>query len=695
MSEAVMRRLEQTIKGFTARPQQQQMRAFIHQSLQSPAQQRVAVVEAPTGVGKTLAYLTGAIETALLQKKLLVISTATVNLQQQLIHKDLPQFSAALEQPVRFMQIKGRRRYLCPSRLDQLVKIPQQADLSLDVDEKYQQALQRAEAKRLLEQFEAQHWQGDRDNYPDKINSMLWHNISTDSEGCAGKSCRSYNVCPYYKLRREMTAAQIVVVNHDVMLSDADLGGGLVLPNPEECILVFDEAHNLPRKALDHAAKTLDFIQLYQTLETADKTVKKLPAALAYRQHDFGYLFSELRRDLPAVLSTLQQVEVLLHSDELVRDLLAGRISEPRIFWQSPLVNALVTPFEGLFQQANSIYKHFTLLAKWIREGLEKSQLSNQAGEALLPQVGTVQNIFGYVVDFMVLFLKADQIGKPPNVRWLDSKLEQKQPQLRIHCGPLTAAGFLQKTLWNRAYGVVITSATLRGMGKFQRFRLDCGLQQFDQSHFLAVLSPFKYQQQASLHVPNMQYLPNESPAKWQQEVIRQLIQRIDPSVATLVLFTSNQTMQYVYRHLPISLARWVLLQGDQFSPKQMINKHIERIEKGQGSIIFGMDRFAEGVDLPGDLCSHVIITKLPFPVFTRPIEQARQEWIIAKGGQPFIALSLPAVSVKLIQACGRLLRKETDSGQITILDRRLLSKGYGRQLIEHLPDYHLVKNEA
>lgn len=693
MSETIMQRLEQVIDGFVARPQQQQMRAFIHQSLQRTAGQRVAVVEAPTGVGKTLAYLSGAIETALLQKKLLVISTATVNLQQQLIHKDLRQFSSAFEQPLKFVQVKGRRRYLCPSRLDQLVNTPHQSDLTLDIEDKYQQSLQLAQAKILLEKFESQQWDGDRDSCEDKLNASLWSQISTDSEGCAAKSCRFYLACPYYKLRREMSTAQIVVVNHDVILSDADLGGGLVLPNPEESILILDEAHNLPRKALDHAAKTLDFNQLYQTLETADKTLKKIPIALSYRQHDFGYLFSDLRRDIPAVVAVLQQMEMLLQSDELVQDLLAGLVSEPRIFWQSSLVIALNIPLHSLLQRASTIYKHFSLLAKWIREGLEKAQLNNKVGEALLPQVGTVQNIFGYVLDFLALFLKEDQPDRPPNVRWLDVVKTGKQAQLLIHCGPMTAAGFLQKSLWNRAYGVVITSATLRGMGRFQRFRLDCGLQNYDESHFLAVPSPFHYSRQASLNVPPMQYLPNASPAEWQREVIQQLEKRIDHSAATLVLFTAQNVMQHVYQQLSMSLAKIVLLQGDNLSPKQMIAKHIKRIEAGKGSVIFGMDRFAEGVDLPGDLCTHVIITKLPFPVFTRPIEQARQEWIISKGGQPFTALSLPAVSVKLIQACGRLLRKETDSGHITILDRRLLTRAYGKQLLDNLPNYRLVTN--
>ena len=190
-----------------------------------------------------------------------------------------------------------------------------------------------------------------------------------------------------------------------------------------------------------------------------------------------------------------------------------------------------------------------------------------------------------------------------------------------------------------------------------------------------------------------MASLPNEDNDLWQQEVITQLCKNIDQDEATLVLFTSKRVMDFVYQQVKSHFGGLILLQGDTLSPKNMVIEHINRIKQGQGSIIFGMDRFAEGVDLPGNLCSHVIITKLPFPVFTRPIEQEKQEWILRSGGQPFIALSLPAVSMKLIQACGRLLRKETDSGRITILDLRLLTKGYGKQLLSHLPNYRLLED--
>lgn len=676
---------------FKARPQQVDMSQFIADSMKRPPKQRIAVVEAPTGVGKTLAYLAGAINTALANKKMLVISTATVNLQQQLIQKDLPQFAKSLDEPLKFVQAKGRRRYLCPSKLVSFIESEDQQELSFDVDTKYSQAKRRQHAKSIFDEWDKQAWDGDRDSRKDAIAPELWHQISTDSEGCAGKSCSQFLRCPYYIVKREMATANVVVANHDLVLSDADLGGGLVLPNPEEVLFVFDEAHNLPQKALDHAAKALNFVQLYQTTEIADNVLKKIPKALAHRQHDFGYMLMELRRDLPAVVSILQQMETILQSDQLALDVISGKVSEPRIFWKSALVQALLIPCQSLYQRANVIYKHYSVFGKWIKDAIETDQIPKKVAEILLPQVGTVQNIFGYVIDFMGLFLDEDKPEHPPNVRWLSYETFAKQETLVINAGPMTAAYFLDKSLWNRAYGVVMTSATLRGMGLFQRFRIDSGLHRFDESHFLAVKSPFDYANQASLFLPEMKALPNDDFVLWQHEVGEQLIKLINKEEATLVLFTSKQVMDKVYQNLPGELSNLVLLQGDKLSPKNMVIEHKLRIESDKGSIIFGMDRFAEGVDLPGDLCSHVIITKLPFPVFTRPIEQAKQEWILRSGGQPFLALSLPAVSIRLIQACGRLLRKETDSGRISILDRRLLTKAYGKQLLEHLPDYRVL----
>ena len=679
------------MEGFKCRPQQIEMSQFIAERLKNPSHQRMAVVEAPTGVGKTLAYLAGVIDVALENKKMLVISTATVNLQQQLLQKDLPQFRDASARPIRFIQAKGRRRYLCPSKLSRVRLDDSQQELSLDTSFKDTKLKQREIAESLYQQWDVKKWDGDRDSYNVGIESELWSNISTDSEGCAGKNCSHYIRCPYYLVRKEMLGANVIVANHDLVLSDADLGGGLVLPNPEEVLFVFDEAHNLPQKALNHAAKELNFSQIYQTVETADSVLKKIPKALAFRQHDFGYILTELRRDLPSVMTILQQLETLLESEQLAKDVITGKLSEPRIYWQSPLVVALIVPCQNLLQRANSIYKHYGVFSKWIKDGLETKEIPNNVGEALLPQVGAVQNIFGYLIDFMTLFLEPDVENRPPNVRWLSYEKFAKSESLVINAGPMSAAYFLEKSLWNRAFGAVLTSATLRGMGLFRRFRTDCGLRRFSEQHFLAVESPFDYQQQATLSLPEMIFSPNENNEAWQDEVAKKLSIVIDKTEATLVLFTSKRVMDFVHEQLKPTFGQLILLQGDTLSPRNMVSTHIKRIQDGKGSIIFGMDRFAEGVDLPGNLCSHVVMTKLPFPVFTRPIEQAKQEWVLRRGGQPFLSLSLPAVSIKLIQACGRLLRKETDVGRITILDRRLLTKAYGKQLLEHLPNYRLI----
>ena len=679
------------MEGFKCRPQQIEMSQFIAERLKNPSHQRMAVVEAPTGVGKTLAYLAGVIDVALENKKMLVISTATVNLQQQLLQKDLPQFRDASARPIRFIQAKGRRRYLCPSKLSRVRLDDSQQELSLGTSFKDTKLKQREIAESLYQQWDAKKWDGDRDSYNVGIESELWSNISTDSEGCAGKNCSHYIRCPYYLVRKEMLGANVIVANHDLVLSDADLGGGLVLPNPEEVLFVFDEAHNLPQKALNHAAKELNFSQIYQTVETADSVLKKIPKALAFRQHDFGYILTELRRDLPSVMTILQQLETLLESEQLAKDVITGKLSEPRIYWQSPLVVVLIVPCQNLLQRANSIYKHYGVFSKWIKDGLETKEIPNNVGEALLPQVGAVQNIFGYLIDFMTLFLEPDVENRPPNVRWLSYEKFAKSESLVINAGPMSAAYFLEKSLWNRAFGAVLTSATLRGMGLFRRFRTDCGLRRFSEQHFLAVESPFDYQQQATLSLPEMIFSPNENNEAWQDEVAKKLSIVIDKTEATLVLFTSKRVMDFVHEQLKPTFGQLILLQGDTLSPRNMVSTHIKRIQDGKGSIIFGMDRFAEGVDLPGNLCSHVVMTKLPFPVFTRPIEQAKQEWVLRRGGQPFLSLSLPAVSIKLIQACGRLLRKETDVGRITILDRRLLTKAYGKQLLEHLPNYRLI----
>ncbi|MFW5450820.1 MAG: ATP-dependent DNA helicase DinG [Methylophagaceae bacterium] len=683
------------LDGFAPRKQQIHAADFVSQSLNNKQSgQAMCVVEAPTGVGKTLAYLAGAIDTAINSKKTLIISTATVNLQQQLINKDLPEFIAATNKKINFVQAKGRGRYVCLRNLQNATEGLQQESLIVDNVVSLRTVKTSSSAKQLRKSFEQKSWDGDRDNWPETINTSVWNAISTDSASCAGKSCNHYKECPYYAMRRKVSGAHIVVANHDLVLSDVELGGGVVLPHPKAAIYVIDEAHMLPNKAIEHATKQLSFAQINQTIETADNAVKRLSSTLHSRRNELQNIIPELRSDLSAVSEHLQQLELLLQSESFVLDLLGGRINEPRLHWGSPLVSAMVLPIEALLQRAVNIVKYFSLFNKWFIDALDKRQITRHIAEIWLPIVGTVETVFSGLIELSMLFLEKDMDGVPPNVRWLSVGTSSKEKTLIINAGPISAAEFLDENIWKKAHGVVLTSATLRGLGVFNKFRGEAGLTSYGSSHFLSVGSPFDYQKQATLSLPRMLSTPNEDACRWQDEVVRKLDIIIDKSEGSLVLFTSNKVMRYVYQKIPNNLRKQVLLQGADLSAKKMVETHKERIDSGRGSIIFGMDRFAEGVDLPGSYCSHVVVTKIPFPVFMRPIEQAKREWVTKCGGNAFTELSLPAASIRIIQACGRLLRKETDMGRITILDSRMSQKSYGKTLMEYLPNYRVVDED-
>ncbi|HAQ50011.1 MAG TPA: ATP-dependent DNA helicase DinG [Gammaproteobacteria bacterium] len=674
--------LAEHLPTFKIRPGQQQMSEFITQRLQSDGP-KVAIIEAPTGVGKTLAYLLGVLAIAKKEKKTLVVSTATVNLQQQLLTNDLPLIASALAPSLRYVEAKGRRRYLCPSLLTQRYQQQQQLTLLKKSDNTTVEQV----ITTLYERWQ-QDWCGDKDLLDTKLPDSVWHTISTDSEGCGGKQCRDYHHCPYYRVKEAMSAADVIVANHDVVLSDADLGGGLVLPEPESAIFVFDEAHQLPKKAIDHAAKVIDFEDLLPIIELAESLLKPLKKLLSYRGDEFTGTMMTVQHNLSGLHQILQQMRLCICHDQQVIEWSQHQKKEYRLFWQQNLVIALIEPCQALLQYSQPIYQHFATMIKWIKSGVENTDITAKSAERILPQAGTVQNKVGYIIDFCNLFLSEPSQDQPPNVRWLSCHMADKSQPI-LHVSPMSAAAFLSEQLWQRSYASVITSATLRGMGLFQRFRTECGLQQFGQEYFLAVSSPFDYQKKAQLHLPKMRYLPQLEQQQWQQELVTRLQQDINIHEATLVLFTARKVMEYVYQQLPM-LQQYIIWQQRGVAIKGMIQEHKLRIEAGQGSILFGLDSFAEGVDLPGKFCQHVIITKLPFPVFTQPVEQAKQEWIIKQGGDPFQLLSLPMTSMKLIQACGRLLRTESDSGRITLLDARVKKQRYGRQLLQALPQYQI-----
>ncbi|MFZ1293085.1 MAG: helicase C-terminal domain-containing protein, partial [Pseudomonadales bacterium] len=242
----------------------------------------------------------------------------------------------------------------------------------------------------------------------------------------------------------------------------------------------------------------------------------------------------------------------------------------------------------------------------------------------------------------------------------------------------------LRESIWERACGAVLTSATLTALGSFDRIILRAGLP--DDSVFATVPSPFDYQGRACLAVPRLAADPGD-PLAHTREVGSWLDANLDLAEASLVLFASRKQMRDVYDRVCLALRDRILLQ-DHFTKQELLRLHRERVEAGAGSVIFGLASFAEGIDLPGGYCMHVVIAKLPFAVPDEPVEAALAEWVESRGGNPFMEISVPDAALRLVQASGRLLRTEEDTGRITLLDRRVITRAYGRKILDSLPPF-------
>jgi len=281
-------------------------------------------------------------------------------------------------------------------------------------------------------------------------------------------------------------------------------------------------------------------------------------------------------------------------------------------------------------------------------------------------------------------FTAEDPEDSPPMARWLTLAESGALFDIEVNASPILAAEMLRRSLWSVAHGALVTSATLTALGKFDRFRMRSGLPR--DAVTCVVPSPFVHGDAGLLRVPDLKADPRDAAAHT-AAIIRELPNIVEDARGALVLFSSRKQMQEVFDGLDRDWRKLVLIQGN-LSKQETLNKHKARVDDGQHSVLFGLASFAEGVDLPGAYCEHVVIAKIPFSVPDDPVEAALAEWIEARGGNPFMEIAVPDASLKLIQACGRLLRTEQDRGVITLLDRRLVTQRYGKAILNALPPF-------
>lgn len=653
----------------------------------------VVAVEAGTGTGKTVAYSLAAIPVAKAAGKRLVISTATIALQEQIVNKDLPDILRNSGLNFSFTLAKGRGRYLCLSKLDLLLQEGQaqnstaqlfaEEGFRIDVDENGLQLL-----TQMMERLAGNRWDGDRDSWSESIEDADWARVTTDHSQCTNRRCPNFQQCAFYKAREGMTKADVIVTNHDMVLADLALGGGVVLPDPRDTLYIFDEGHHLPDKAIGHFAHATRLRATADWLGQVEKNLTKLLA-----QHPLPGELGRLIGAVPELARELRtQQQFMFSACEELADFRNGEDMEGRERPRHRFVAGVVP--EHLLELASELKKGFarlndlfTRLAEMLKQAMDGEAgvgLGSQQAEEWYPLFGSLLARAEGNWELWCAFTAEDPDDRPPMARWLSLADSGSQFDIEVNASPILAADTLRRTLWNVAYGALLTSATLTALGSFERLRMRAGLPKCAVT--AVVPSPFLHADAGVLRVPDLQADPRDALAHT-AAIVRELPAILGAARGSLVLFASRKQMQGVFDGLEREWRQRVLIQGN-LSKQETLNKHKRRVDDGEPSVLFGLASFSEGVDLPGAYCEHVVIAKIPFAVPDDPVEAALSEWIEARGGNPFMEISVPDASLRLIQACGRLLRTEEDRGTITLLDRRLVTQRYGKAILNALPPF-------
>ena len=593
---------------------------------------KTLVVEAETGIGKTLAYLIPAV----LSGKRVVVSTATLNLQDQIVGKDIPLVAKIVGQDIPAVCLKGRQNYLCLYRWYQYRSNPQYLlhnDPWLDkIDVWLQQTAtgDRAELDWLSEK------------------SGLWPKISCQSNQCLGGDCPESPDCFINGLRRQAGNARLIIVNHHLFFSDLALkkgGFGDLLPRYEA--VVFDEAHHLENTATAFFSKSFSGYQLLDLLADIERQAE---SDLSPETHD----------DLLALTGGL------LQRLEMFAGIFPGPIGRYHL---DTLFNAMTR--EKWIEEVELLSTGITRLI----DRLTSCEAYGEGWHHLAKRAGELNDNFRDIAFFF------DHNGRE-YVYWY----EKRERTVTISATPLSVAGELQNCLYGSAAACVLTSATLTSGGSFAYIKERLGLS--DEAEFLQIKSPFDYPRQTLLYVPEHGF-PDPSEVAFSESVCKRVAEIINLSDGrALILCTSFKGMDALAAYLAEAVDFPLLVQGTASR-----NSLLHSFREETHSVLLAVASFWEGVDVVGESLSCVIIDKLPFEVPSDPVIQARIGSIKEQGGKPFFEFQVPRAILALRQGVGRLMRSATDRGVIAIMDTRLFSKGYGRTFLGSLPASPVTRN--
>ena len=660
----------QQFAGYEHRPQQLTMLRSVAAALSSS---RHLLVEAGTGTGKSMAYLLPAFSWAALNGERVVISTNTINLQDQLISKDIPDLRLAVEAELRAAVLKGRGNYLCPRRLEAIRRLGPSSPDEM-----------RVLAKVLV--WLAQGGSGDRGeiNLIGPGEAIAWARLSADSPDCGGQSCLEFNggACPYYQARAQAECAHVVIVNHALLLADLATGGRVI---PEYNYLIVDEAHHLEAattNGLSFHVTEPEVARLIRDLGTAESGLLAQidhvarstlsPSASAEVSRAIGLVAERTGLSMELSTTFFEQIERFM-SDQRDGEPVGAYGQQLRIVPSTRTLPA----WADVELAWDELRGPMAAVVQTLGEMAESLlSLSDSAGEAAEDLAVTARSAGRDLNEILTNLDRMIFEGGRETIFWLE--IQANRGRLSLHAAPLEVGPLIERYLWHEKQAIVMTSATLTTTGEFDYIRRRLNADEADE---LSLGSPFDYETSTLLYLVDDIPEPSDRHA-YQTAVERGLIPLCRATRGrALVLFTSYEQLRRTARAISDPLAASGIIvfeQGEGASRHSLL----ESFRTTEQAVLLGTRSFWEGVDVAGEALSVLVIVRLPFDVPSDPIVAARSEMF----EYPFDEYSVPEAILRFRQGFGRLIRSRSDRGVVVSFDRRLLSKRYGRAFIDSLP---------
>jgi len=637
--------ISQSLEGFELRHEQIEMASAVQQALHNG---RHLVVEAGTGVGKSFAYLVPAIELVAGNQAKIVVSTYTITLQEQLIRKDVPFLAALMPRQFTAVLAKGRGNYLCKRRLNFALRMQKNLFDNTAAE---------------LEKIKA--WadttsDGSLSDMHYQPAHAAWDKVNSEHGNCRGRRCPHFGDCFYRRARRRLESADIIVVNHALLFSDLALKKNNVSLLPDYRFVIIDEAHNIEHVAEDHFGINITNRRVSYILDSLYNT-RTHKGLLAYiNAHD---VIETVRHTAAKARTFFKTIHTWY---EQTRDENNGRCYK----------NFVEDPLSGYF---NNLKAELATIAKQTEDADQKFEIQR----------------FVHLCDDLVADLKDFLTQeKPDYVYWVEAA-GQKTKTVRLRSAAVNVGADVKACLFDKYQSVIMTSATLSTEAHPEKHGFDfftgrIGLDDFDA---LKLGSSFDYEKQVTIYIEKNLPQPNDK-AFIDAAVSKLKTYLHKTSARAFVLFTSYAMLQQTAEKLSDWLAEnniELLQQGSTIDRTRLL----ARFKAGRKSVLFGTDSFWQGVDVPGQALSNVIIVRLPFAVPDQPLLAGRLEQIRDQGGNPFFDYQLPSAVIKFKQGFGRLIRSKTDTGIVVILDSRILTKPYGQKFLNALPKCKTIIAES